>query len=234
VTASDSLDVDRPTYEDVVAQALRLLVRTGALRGPCEVPWDAFYRLSDVIHDVYDVPATSFTPIMRRLVFALGFAIAPRHVVGVGTYVGYTFSWLLRDRQDRAGQPFCASACGVDIDPNATLLARRNCASLNHGKRLRFICADGRAALARWRRPIDLLYLDLDDVRAGKGGYLDSLASASPALCPGAVVLAHDPCLPRFDEDFRTYHQYIKDTKRFTGPWILPVDACGLSIAVAQ
>lgn len=225
---------DPPTFEDVVEHILRLLARTGVLSRVCEVPWDAFYRLSGLVHDAYVVPSTTMTPMMRRVLFAIGWAAAPANVVGAGTFVGYGFSWLLRNRADPAAAPFCARACGIDVDRRATGLARRNCRRLNHGRRLRFVCGDAREVMSRWADPIDLLYLDLDDPESRKRSYVDVLAAAAGHLRRNAVVLAHDASVQMFRRDFDAYHAYIRHNPRLAGPWILNVDPCGLSIAVVE
>lgn len=223
------------TYESIVEYILTILRRAGALPpDPVPTPWDAFLRLSDLIHETYEIPSTTFTPIMRRLLFALGFAARPSNIVGVGTYVGYTFSWLLRCRSDPEAAPFFETAMGIDVDAQANALARRNCAILGHGERLTMVDADGVVAVTGSRQPIDLLYLDIDDPLTGKSAYWRVLDAALPHLPWGALVLAHDPCVPNFAQDFAIYHRYIQESGLFFGPWVFPVDACGLSIAVVR
>jgi predicted O-methyltransferase YrrM len=223
------------TYEGIADAVVAVLRRGGALPpGGGPAPWDSFLRLSDLVHDTYEVPSTTFTPVMRRLLFAVGFAARPGHVVGVGTYVGYTFSWLLRDRSDPGSGPFWETAVGIDTDAAANNLARRNCAALGHGDRLAFLDADGAAAVAASAGPIDLLYLDVDDPRAGKAAYRDVLAAAVPRLRPGCLVLAHDPCVPAFAPAFAGYHAFVRESGRFGDLWVLPVDVCGLSVTVAK
>lgn len=220
------------TYEEIVDRILDLLRREGALPADCvSTPWDAFVKLSDLIHESYEVPSTTFTPIMRRLLFALGFGARPRTVVGIGTYVGYTFSWLLRDRGDHESSPFCDAAIGIDVDAVANSLARRNCAAIGHGGRLTFLDGDGLTLITKLKDPIGLLYLDLDDPITGKAGYRQAIEAASPLLSPGGLVLAHDACVPRFAADFVAYHDYVRECGLFSDVWILPVDSCGLSVA---
>lgn len=234
---SDKSTIQEPgfTYEGIVDGILALLQRAGALPPrPEPTPWDAFLRLSDVIHTTYEVPSTTFTPIMRRLIFALGFKARPRVIVGVGTYVGYTFSWLLRDRADGESAPFCESAFGIDTDAAANKLARRNCAAIGHGGRLTFMDGDGVALLPQFKEPIDLLYLDLDDPATGKAGYRRALEAASTLLRPGGLVLAHDACVGKFASDFDAYHGYVQESGLFSGTWVLPVDHCGLSVAAVR
>ena len=223
------------TYEHIVDRIIDLLRRAGALPGNSRpTPWNAFVRFSDLIHAAYEIPSTTFTPMMRRLVFALGFAAHPQIVVGVGTYVGYTFSWLIRDRGDSESGPFPEMAIGIDVDQSANQLARRNSSVLNHGTRLSFLDGDGITLITKIKRPIDLLYIDLDDPVLGKSGYRQIIETASSLLSPGALVLAHDACVPKFAADFAAYNDYIKRCEIFRETWIFPVDDCGLSVTAVS
>jgi predicted O-methyltransferase YrrM len=219
------------TYEEIIDKMVGLLADAGLLRSsPATTPWDAFLRLSDRVHGNFEIPTTTFTPIMRRLVFALGMMARPRNIVGVGTYVGYTFSWLIGDRADEAARPCFETAIGIDIDSRANELARRNCAVLGHGDRLKFLDSDGFAALRSCTDPIDLLYLDVDDKVTGKAAYRDLLQAAVPRLRPKAIVLAHDPCVASFRRDFDAYHEFINTSESFAEALVLAVDECGLSV----
>jgi predicted O-methyltransferase YrrM len=222
------------TYEELVEGVVAMLHRRGAVRSGAPTPWDSFLDLSCVVHETFEIPATTITPIMRRLLFALGFAARAEHLVGVGTYVGYAFSWLLRDRSDGRSAPFCASALGIDVDRDANELARRNCARLGHGARVCIADADGTLRRSYPTRPIDLLYLDLDEEERGKAGYVPALRAAMPRLRPGGLILAHDPCVPKFRADFAAYDDFVLGSPRLDGPWTLPVDECGVSVSVAR
>lgn len=226
---------DGLTYEEIVDALLASMTAVHALSPPVPpAPWDAFVRLSSTIHQTFTIPSTTFTAIMRRLLFGIGWAARPRRLVGLGTYVGYTFAWLLRDRSDETAAPFLERAVGIDVDPQANALARRNCEILRHGARLSFLDADASETLAAWEDAIDLLYLDLDSPDTGKAGYAEALQAALPHLASGALVLAHDPCVLRFRDDFDAYHDFVSRSGRFSHSWVLPVDVCGLSVAVAR
>lgn len=222
------------TYEELADLAVSWLRRSGALPASDEAcAWDDFVLLSELIHGSFVVPATSITPMMRRLLFAIGLAARPRTIVGVGTYVGYPFAWLIGRGVERAPLAHVGDATGIDVDAEATAIARRNCAVLGHGSRLRFLTSDGAEALRRESAPIDLLFVDLDDPVDGKLGYAEVVEAALPRLRSGSLVLAHDPCVPRFASDFEAYHRFIRESHRFAGAWVLPVDPCGLAVAVA-
>lgn len=223
------------TYEEIVDSIVALLRKCGSLPvRPASTPWEAYLRLSHRIHEFYEIPSTTITAVMRRLLFALGFAASPSHVVGVGTFVGYAISWLLRDRSDNEAGPFIHHAMGADVDKCANEVARRNCSILGHGDRLSFADSDGIAIIGRCRFPIDLLYLDLDDPVTGKAGYWRVAEAAMPRLTRGSLVLAHDACLTRFQSDIEAFHGFLARTGRFAGPWVLPIDECGLSVSVVR
>jgi predicted O-methyltransferase YrrM len=233
---SETGEVAKPmeglTYEELV-DSIVVALQEGAVLPPqrAPTPWDSFIRLSDLVHANYRVPFTTITPVMRRLLFALGFAARPATIVGVGTFVGYAFTWLLRDRADKASGPHFNFGLGLDIDGEATALATRNCQYLGHREHLRYHTEDGVTAVAALCRPIDLLFLDLDDPVTGKAGYVEVLRAALPRLRPAATVLAHDPCVERFQEDFAHYHEFVESTDAFSDVCVIPLDACGLALA---
>jgi predicted O-methyltransferase YrrM len=225
------------TYEEIVDAIVERLRKADVVppsAGP--IPWNAFVRLSDLIHATYEVPGTTFTPMMRRLLFGLGHAAQSSTIVGVGTHVGYTFSWLLRNRVDEESLAVgrWRSAVGIDMNAGANTLARRNCSVLGHGDRLTFLDADGVDGVSRSDGIIDLLYLDLDDPARRKAAYRDVLEAAIPRLRQGALILAHDPCVPVFQQNFADYDRFVTGSGVFRGPWVLRVDSCGLSVAVVR
>jgi predicted O-methyltransferase YrrM len=225
------------TYEELIDMVIASLRGRRMLPdGEQSTPWDAFVRLSERIHSSYHVPHTTVTPVMRRLLFALGAAARAAHIVGVGTHVGYAFSWLLGDRRelDRAPLDPWQTALGFDVDTSANVVARRNCAMLGHETRLAFIDGDGVSGLERCQAAIDLLFIDLDHPVTRKAGYRDVLERALPRLSSGALVLAHDSCVPLFQHDFAVYDRFVVESGAFVGPCVLAVDSCGLSVATVR
>ncbi len=221
------------TYEEICDVVVGELAQSGYVpAGDLSVPWDAFLRLSDIVHQRFVIPSTTITPIMRRLLFALGWASRKRHLVGVGTFVGYAFAWLLRDRRDATGGPHLESGLAVDLDPAAVALSVNNCRVLSHGERLDLRVAEGASLLRSLGRPIDLLYIDVDDPIEGKQAYASILEAALPWLEPRALVLAHDPLVPQFLDAFAAYHNLVQSCGAFAATCTLPVDECGLVVSV--
>lgn len=195
------------------------------------IRWEEYNRLRAVIEDNYAVPMTACTPIMARFLFAIGDALNAQHIVGLGTYVGYCVSWLIGlQRPDKR----LIRAELVDIDPDANATARANCAALGYGEELRVIDASAERFIDSMVEPADLLFLDVDDPQLGKHTYTDLLDQMTSKLKEGAIIIAHDPLVPRFKENFERFHNYIKQSESYDGPWVLPIDECGVSIAVRR
>jgi hypothetical protein len=223
------------TFEAIVEDVIGLMRDAGALPSDSlSIPWDSFLRLSELVHSSFVVPSTTLTPIMRRLLFATGYATHASQLVGIGTHVGYAFAWLLRDRSDAVCGPFLTRATGFDTNAEATALASKNCSVLGHGSRVQFVNQDGVAGLNLMKHTIDVLYLDLDDPLTGKRGYRAALEAAVAHLKSGSLVIAHDPCVTKFTEDFNYYHDYVRHSGLFAACWVFPVDRCGLSVAVRK
>ena len=218
--------------EGVIDRLLVGLAGAGTIpEGPLP-DWSRFGELSRAIHAHFSVPATTFTPAMRRLLFGLGATVAPRTIVGVGTYVAYTYSWLLAGSSS-AARPF-TRAIALDPDQDANRVARANLSGLTFGSRVAVVDAPGSDVLGHVTGPIDLLFLDLDDPITAKAGYADVLRLAEPALAPGALVIAHDACVPRFARDMSAFGAAAEELERVSEPIVLPVDACGVAIATVQ
>jgi predicted O-methyltransferase YrrM len=215
-----------PNFEEVADFAVQIL-KTGGIVGAAapKADWEAFAKAQHKI-EWFDVPWTTVTSVMRRFFYALSTAAEPERMVGAGTYVGFAFAWLVMGHTRGL-----VEAVGLDIEPQATALARRNCTLLNLGTRLRFEQAEAVGWLAARRNPISLLYIDIDAPGVRKSGYVEVLEAARPSLTPGALVVAHDACVPLFAADFEHFHNLISSDSGFLGPVILPLDECGVSVS---
>jgi predicted O-methyltransferase YrrM len=217
-----------PTNEEIVDQLVTALGKAGLFDEVSPIPWTRFGFLARMIHRQFQVPGSTLTPIMRRLLFGIGYASRGRQVVGIGSYVGYALAFL-------ASGASCHTpterVTGLDPNRSANELARRNLAALpNLGE---VVIVDGQSPgdLNAVPGAPDVVLLDLDSPRTGKLGYADALLGLVDRLPSGAVVAAHDACVSRFAEDFGAYHEVVDRHPRLRGPWILPVDRCGLSVS---
>ena len=175
-----------------------------------------------------EIDKTAITPGMLKLLFDLGHSVGPKHTVGIGTYQGLPILAVAAGARLRSRD---SHAVGIDVDVASNVLARRNAEHLELNGNLQFIDHDGVAYLKERTQPIDLLYLDLDDAKQGKKGYVDCFLEAAPLLREGAIVLAHDAISPTFTEDLKRLREAVSGDGRFTVLVDIPVDSAGLFLA---
>lgn len=145
-----------------IQRLIRALNDSGWLEGL--PPGEAGFRSRfDQLQDC-DVIDTASTPAMCRLFYELGFAIAPRRPLGIGTFCGTAMNLLAAGAKDRNARGLDAE--GIDLDPLVNRMARRNAARMQLDGCVRHLDGDGLDLLSRPREdrsPSDLLYLDFDD-----------------------------------------------------------------------
>ncbi|MHC2275461.1 putative O-methyltransferase YrrM [Bradyrhizobium diazoefficiens] len=189
------------------------------------VCWDAFETLITRLNQV-NVPSTTITAVMAHVLFAIAQSKRPAILVGAGTFVGYGFSYLV------AGGLPGVSAFGCDVDRAANQIARRNAFTQGIHTNVNYADECASSFLNRFGRSIDLLFIDVDDPVEGKNGYAEIVSAAWKSLSPGALILAHDACVPKFKLDFEHYYARVEAHKTGEMIGMLPIDDCGISIAV--
>jgi predicted O-methyltransferase YrrM len=195
---------------------------------------DAFQSRFAQLQDC-EVTATAFTPAMCRLFYELGYAIAPRHPLGIGTYCGTAMNLLVagaKDRNDRGLKAF-----GIDLDPSVNRIARGNAIKMQVDDCLRYFDGDGLDYFSNPRNnrcPIDLLYLDFDDPVTGKAGYAEAFQKARPYMAPNAFLLAHDALVPKFHTDLELLRAQVKSSGDFELLLDIPIDRAGLFLAARR
>ncbi len=176
-----------------------------------------------------EVPQTGFSPLMLYTLYGIAAARRPRRLFGCGTYAGVAFSLLAAGAVDH--EP-AASAVGVEEDAEALSLAVRNARAMRLQDVLKYERRPADELPGGSDRPIDLLFLDVDHPVRGKEDYPRLAALAHPHLTAGAVLLAHDACVPRCQRDLDNLTAFVKNTGQYRGPWVLPIDKAGLWMAV--
>jgi predicted O-methyltransferase YrrM len=194
--------------------------------------WERYAAFRAGVRDVFDVPQTSVTPLMARVLYGIAAMAQPRRILGIGTYAGNMLVWL-------AGAGFGTDplyqgvlAVGVDVDQAATVLATRNFAAIGGDTRVQLRCEDGHDSPRALGQVWDLVLLDADDPVSRKRVYLSLLDAIYPWLAPGGLVLAHDICVPLFRDDLAAYQAAVRDRARFARSLSLEIDDCGLEVSV--
>lgn len=210
-----------------------LLSRLGLIRPEHHegLPWEAFRKLHKKISLSFDVDWTTLSLPMCRLLFGLALFQQPRNLLVLGNHVGFASAWLLRDPDDPACGAPVERFDGVDPDLAANRRARGNCERLGFGSAATIWDETGQRHLARRRDPIDMVLIDIDDPETGKQDYAELLTCSLPMLRTGALILGHDSMVPRFEAAMDRFHILIDQSADLDGPWVLPVDDCGLTVA---
>lgn len=226
---------DRPalSVRQTDALAERVLghcVRQGVVgRVPDGDDWDRFHAFRTRLYQTFEVPDTTLTPLAARVLYGLALAHRPRRLAVLGCYAGNLYAWVsgpgFGPLADYAGE----LALGLDVDAAAVDLARQNVRRAGF-RRAEPTLGDAFDPAAAARGPWDLLLVDVDVPGARKSGYHRVVQTWAPHLAPGALVLAHDVCHPRFAWDLRGYRDFVLANGARTST-TLPVDECGLEVS---
>lgn len=215
---------------EVVGEALQTLHHAGILPHT-HYDLQKFLAFRRAVAERFEIPWTAITPRMQRLLYAINAILQPQVMIAAGVFCGYTF---ICNAGAAVGPGACYTAedlVGVEIQPDEALRAERNVRRIDPTGVARVVAADAVEVVARYDRPIDLLYLDADgDGARGKGIYLDILEAASDKLHPGSVVLAHNSF--NFAEKLRHYLAFVRDPSRFRASVNVILDGEGLEVSM--
>ncbi|MCX6909491.1 MAG: O-methyltransferase [Verrucomicrobia bacterium] len=117
-----------------------------------------------------------------RILRVLAESIGAKHVVEIGTSVGYSGVWFCLALRNTGGK-----LTTFDIDPDRSAKARENFKRVGVEQMVTMVLGDAHETVAKLKEPIDLLFLDAD-----KEGYLDYLNKLLPLVRPGGLVVAHN------------------------------------------
>ncbi len=117
-----------------------------------------------------------------RILRVLAESIGARHVVEIGTSIGYSSIWFSMALQKTGGK-----LTTFEIDQGRADTARANFKRAGVENIVTLVFGDAHENVAKITDPIDLLFLDAD-----KEGYLDYLQKLLPKVRPGGLVVAHN------------------------------------------
>ncbi len=137
--------------------------------------------LEDMSNDQNYAP-WNITPEEGRLVRILTETAGAKHVVEIGTSIGYTTLWFCLALQTTGGR-----ITTHEIDPYRISLASENFEKAGVSHLVTIVEGDAHKTVTRLKEPIDILYIDAD-----KAGYFDYLTKLLPLVRPGGLILAHD------------------------------------------
>jgi len=124
----------------------------------------------------------SVPPNDGRLLRILAESTGAKHVVEVGTSIGYSGLWFCLALEATDGK-----LTTFEIDEGRAAKARANFKRARVEDRVTIVMGDAHENVQRVEGPVDLVFLDAD-----KTGYLDYLEKLLPKLRPGGLVVAHN------------------------------------------
>lgn len=117
-----------------------------------------------------------------RLLRILAESADAKHVVELGTSVGYSGLWFCLALEDTGGR-----LTTFEIDEGRAATARENFKRAGVEGRVNLVLGDAHEKVSAVEGPVDIVFLDAD-----KEGYLDYLEKLLPKVRPGGLVIAHN------------------------------------------
>lgn len=126
--------------------------------------------------------------LLRMLVESTG----AKHAVELGTYRGYSGTWICLGLRTTGGK-----LTTFEIDQDNAQTSRANFQRAGVGGLVNLIEGDAHEAVSRLKDPVDLVFIDAD-----KEGYLDYLHKLLPLVRAGGLIVAHNMDPGRAESDF--------------------------------
>ena len=217
---------------ETVRSILAWLSGAGVVPEDASYDQEAFEALRRTVTESFDVPGSSITPVMARLLYALSSVRRPQRAIGLGTYCGYALVWAIGASCGPGKVYGAEKVYGIDVDTEATERARANLSGLAHTGHIELLAEDGLEAVERLPGPFDYVYLDVEGNDLGKGLYLALLKRLYAKIEVGGWVLAHDTTVPPFAGQLGEYLAFVRDGDNFRESISFDVDPFGLELSV--
>jgi len=117
-----------------------------------------------------------------RILRVLAESLGAKHIVELGTSVGYSATWFCLALEKTGGK-----LTTFEIDEGRAAQARKNFQRAGVEGRVTLVMGDAHQTVATVKDSIDLLFLDAD-----KEGYVDYLNKLLPLVRPGGLIVAHN------------------------------------------
>ena len=127
-----------------------------------------------------------------RLLRILAESTDAKHVVELGTSIGYSGLWFCMALESTGGR-----LTTFEIDEERAATARENFKRAGVDNRVTLVLGDAHEKVVDVEGPVDLVFLDAD-----KQGYLDYLEKLLPKVRPGGLIVAHNMSRRQADADY--------------------------------
>lgn len=144
--------------------------------------------------------------------------VKPRHVLEVGTLIGYS-AILMGKELDRQ-----AEIVTIEIHPDEAKLAGENIVKANIAPKIKIITGNALKVIPTLQGMFDFAFID-----AEKTEYFQYLKLAEDKLRKGAVVFADNAGV--FADQMRDYLDYVRNSFKYSSRYV-QVDGDGVEISV--
>jgi len=218
--------------EEITESSLELLKRNNLISNNAKYSLQAYNSLQKEVKPNFKIPDTAFSPSMERLLYMLSSVKKPERTVGLGTFCGYTYLWVIGASCSTGKIYNAEKAYGIDIDKDSTNTAKENFKKLTDVEHVEFIAEDAYVFSNNINEEFDYIYLDADAKDIGKGIYLPLLKNLYSKLKKGGWVLAHDTTLPAFKDQLDQYLDFVRDKNNFIESISFKIDLFGLELSI--
>jgi predicted O-methyltransferase YrrM len=155
-----------------------------------------------------------------RILRLLAESLDAKHVVELGTSIGYSGIWFCMALQKTGGK-----LTTFEIDEGRASIARQNFKRAGVENVVTLMFGDAHKEVSKVKDQIDLLFLDAD-----KEGYLDYLNKLLPLVRPGGLIVAHNMNQRQADP------QYLKAITTNPGleTLFLNLEASGIAVTMKK
>jgi predicted O-methyltransferase YrrM len=142
----------------------------------------------------------------------------PRHVLEVGTLIGYSTMLIAKELDEKA------EIVTIEIHQDEAELATKNIQRANLPPKIKIITGDAKTIIPTLKGLFDFAFID-----AEKDEYFQYLKLAEPKLRKGAVVVADNAGI--FADQMKDYLAYMRNSGKY-GSRYVQVGGDGLEISV--
>ena len=142
----------------------------------------------------------------------------PRHVLEVGTLIGYSAILMEKELNEKA------EIITIEIHPDETEIAGENIFKANIPPKVKIITGDAVEVIPTLNGPFDFVFID-----AEKSEYFQYLRLAEDKLRKGAVIVADNAGI--FADQMNDYLDYVRNSGKYQSRYVQVGDD-GLEISV--
>lgn len=213
---------------EIVDSILEMLKNRNIVSRDSTYDTDDFEKLNTKVKETFITPVNLIPPVTQRLFFMFSAVKKPTSIIELGTAAGCSLVWHLGP----TGNNNVERAYGVEVKPDLYYTAIQNFDNIPNKYNVELFNEDAYHFIDKLNGTFDYVYLDVEDVKRGKGLYLDILKKLYNKLKPGAWVLAHDTTTPQFKDQLKDYLDFARNKNNFSESISFDIDIYGLELSI--